>query len=167
MLYYLLDISILNIYFYISILHIFCIFKMLKMPAYERQGGEPGLSEEMDFDSRSVGTISKWRLLTTVDPTQYHSWPSVATLLLTAHNDCHKVSPVSSSSYPPIHFISLKAETKGHWFCSILLKHLYFQTFFLSISMNRFPGFSPRPVPASVLGSSLSTFSRSLLIWWI
>ena len=32
---------------------------MLKMPAYERQGGEPGLSEEMDFDSGSVGTISK------------------------------------------------------------------------------------------------------------
>ena len=29
------------------------------MPAYERQGGEPGLSEEMDFDSRSVETINK------------------------------------------------------------------------------------------------------------
>lgn len=141
MLYYLIDICILNIYFYISILHIFYIFKMLKMPAYERQGGELGLSEEMDFDSRSVGTINKWWLLTTADPMQYHSWPSMVTLLPTAHSDCHKVSPFSSSSYPPIHFISLKTETKGHRFCSILLKHLYFENFFLSISVNRFPGF--------------------------
>ena len=82
----------------------------------------------------------------TADPTQHHPCPSVVPSSPTARSDWHKVFPFPSSPSPPIHFISLNAETKGHPFCSILLKHLYFKTFFLSISMDRFPGFFPRPV---------------------
>lgn len=138
----------------IELLH----FQNAQMPACERQRGEPGLSEEMNFDSRLTGTIRNWWLVTTARPEQTHCCLCGEPIFKAPQWPLVNFSLFPQALTPPVHLSSHCVETKGHLFCSIPLKTPLFSALLPPYFNEQvFWIFPEASFPACVLGPILST----------
>lgn len=126
----------------IQLLH----FQNAQMPACERQRGEPGLSEEMNFDSRLTGTIRNWWLVTTACPERTHCCLCGEPIFKAPQWPLVNFSLFPQALTLPVHLSSHCVETKGHLICSIPLKTPLFSALLPPYFNEQFPGFFPRPV---------------------
>ena len=126
---------ILNIYIYILCIYLTYLLHLqnAQMPAYERQGGEPALSEEVDFDSRRVGTISQWWLRPQLIPRS-----TTPALLRCLHCPLLAVTDTKFSLFPQVPplpftlFPSTQRQKATHSVASFLNTSILRPSFFLS-----------------------------------